>query len=142
MQFPTNEELWKKYFDMFDNESVSGEGHTNSLEFYRSNRSAMDEGSEVFNPTRFSIKDGHISMIQKLLELRHQIGDNSFSSEYQMNPKQMSFALNISPKTVASRRCGLGKLEIPENNVVWICASSDLNMSKYITTTITVFMRD
>lgn len=49
----------------------------------------MDEGSEVFNPTRFSEKDGHISMIQKLLELRHQIGENSFSSEYQMNPKQM-----------------------------------------------------
>lgn len=29
----------------------------------------MDEGSEVFNPMRYSEKDGHISAIQKLLEL-------------------------------------------------------------------------
>lgn len=35
MKFPANEELWKKYFEMFDNESVSGEGHAESLEFYR-----------------------------------------------------------------------------------------------------------
>jgi hypothetical protein len=29
----------------------------------------MDAGSEVFNPSRYSEKDGHISAIQKLLEL-------------------------------------------------------------------------
>lgn len=142
IEFPARDELWNKYFEIFDEESVSGGGHAASLEFYRKNRAEMDEGARVFNPTRYSEKDGHISMIQKLLELRHQIGENSFSSEYQMNPRQASFALNISPKTVASRLSGMKELEIPDTNVAWVCASSDLNLSKYITTTIVAFMRD
>ena len=45
--------------------------HTESLEFYKKNKAAMDEGSVVFNPSRYSEKDGHVSAIQKLLEIRH-----------------------------------------------------------------------
>lgn len=33
-------------------------------------------------------------------------------------------------------------LQVPPENVQWVCASTDLNLSKYLTTTITVFMRD
>lgn len=42
----------------------------------------MDEGCVVFNPTRFSKNDGHISAIQKLMELKHSIGEGAWSSEY------------------------------------------------------------
>jgi len=38
----------------------------------------MDEGAEVFNPYRYSLKDGHISAIQKLLEIQHVIGNAAF----------------------------------------------------------------
>ena len=36
----------------------------------------------------------------------------------------------------------LPELTIPSDNVQWICASSDLNLSKYITTTITLFLNN
>lgn len=43
-------DLWKQYFQLFDRESIQDLPHTESLEFYKKNRSAMDEGSVVFNP--------------------------------------------------------------------------------------------
>lgn len=102
----------------------------------------MDDGSEVFNPTRYSEKDGHISALQKLLEIRATVGESAWASEYQMNPVQLQAAIQITPEVVASRKSDLKELEIPDENVQWVCASSDLNLAKYITTTIVVFMRD
>ena len=64
-------DLWKQYFQLFDRESIQDLPHTESLEFYKQNKQAMDEGSVVFNPSRYSEKDGHVSAIQKLLEIRH-----------------------------------------------------------------------
>lgn len=102
----------------------------------------MDDGSEVFNPTRYSEKDGHISALQKLLEIRATVGESAWASEYQMNPVQLQAAIQITPEVVASRKSDLKELEIPDENVQWVCASSDLNLAKYITTTIVVFMND
>jgi len=48
---------------MYDDESVAEQPHNRSLEFYKANRAKMDEGAEVFNPQRYSEKDGHISAI-------------------------------------------------------------------------------
>lgn len=56
-------EMWKRYFQLFDKESIQDLPHTESLEFYRSNKATMDEGSQVFNPSRYSERDGHISAI-------------------------------------------------------------------------------
>ena len=134
--------LWKEYFDLFDTENVEERSHKESLEFYRSHFDEMNEGSEVFSPTRYSEKDGHLSAIQKLLELQHQIGEGPFESEFQMNPRQLEFALPITPTIVQSRKSKLGELTIPRENVQWVCASSDLNVSKFITTTIVVFFND
>lgn len=61
---------WKRYFELYQTESITGDSHAESLSFYRANRDAMDAGAEVFNPFRFSEKDGHISALQKLLEIR------------------------------------------------------------------------
>lgn len=36
----------------------------------------------------------------------------------------------------------LGELVVPTENVQWVCASSDLNLAKYITTTIVVFFNN
>lgn len=87
ISYPTNNELWEQYFKIYDAELTMDEvNHEKSLEFYRTNFDLMNEGSEVFNPKRFSIKDGHISMIQKLMELEHTIGKMAFQAEYQMKP--------------------------------------------------------
>jgi hypothetical protein len=63
-------------------------------------------------------------------------------SEYQMTPEQMTFAIPISPDLVASRKSSLKMLEVPKENVNAVVASTDLNLSFALTTTITVFMRD
>lgn len=142
MRYPTRMELWDEYFKLFQQEQVDGTSHAESLAYYRENFDKMNEGSDVFSPTRYSEKDGHISAIQKLLELRFQIGENAFMSEYQMSPVQVKFALPITPELVASRKSTLRELEVPSENVQFVCAASDLNVSKYITTVIMVFLRN
>ena len=63
ISYPKNMTLWKQYLKMWDTENVQESGHDGSLAFYRKNFKAMNEGAEVFNPSRFSTKDGHISAI-------------------------------------------------------------------------------
>ena len=48
---------------MWQEENLAHSGHEQSLCFYKENQAKMDEGAEVFNPTRFSQKDGHISAL-------------------------------------------------------------------------------
>lgn len=145
ISFPKNEALWKEYFKLYDEECVA-EGtdhdHRGSLAFYRKNFAAMNEGAEVFNPTRFSKADGHLSAIQKLLEIRHEIGEAAFQAEYQQNPVEISTALPITATIVAARQGDYKELDVPDENVRYVCASTDLNPSKYFTTVICVFMRD
>lgn len=78
IKFPDRMDLWKQYFDLFDTESVELRDHEESLDFYRAHFDEMNAGADVFNPNRFSEEDGHLSAIQKLLELQHQIGDAAF----------------------------------------------------------------
>ena len=59
-----------------------------------------------------------------------------------MNPVQVQTALPITPEIVASRKSNVKMLEVPSENVNAVIASTDLNLAKYLTTTITVFMRD
>lgn len=89
--------LWKRYFELYQTESITGKSHAESLNFYRANRDAMDAGAEVFNPFRFSKKDGHISALQKLFEIRQTIGEAAFQSEYQMQPLKRQFTIDITP---------------------------------------------
>lgn len=79
-------DLWDEYLKIFDAESVELTDHSRSLKYYESHRQEMDEGAVLFNPTRFCREDGHISALQKLLELKHTIGESAFASEYQMKP--------------------------------------------------------
>ena len=112
IQFPKNMDLWSEYFALYDAECVDSNGmnHDESLAFYKENFDKMNDGAEVFNPTRFSKKDGHLSAIQKLLEIQHTLGDNVFQSEYQMSPVSLKFALPITPELVASRTSTLREL--------------------------------
>ena len=78
IRYPDRMDLWKEYFSKFDEESACGKAHDGSRKYYEDHFDQMNEGSEVFSPTRFSRKDGHLSMIQKLLELEHDIGEAAF----------------------------------------------------------------
>ena len=59
-----------------------------------------------------------------------------------MRPSHLQFQLPITPEIVASRKSNLKMLEVPTENVNAVIASSDLNLSFALTTTITVFMND
>ncbi len=146
LSFPTNSKLWDEYFRLWDEEclaeGITADKHKGSLKFYKDHFAEMNEGAEVFNPKRFAKEDGHISSLQKLLEIRHVIGFSAFQAEYQQNPVEMSTSLPITAAIVNARVGDYKELEVPSENVRYVCASTDLNPSKYFTTVIAVFMRD
>lgn len=86
IKYPDKMDMWDEYLKIFDAESVELTDHSRSLKYYEDHRQEMDEGAVLFNPTRFCREDGHVSALQKLLELKHTIGEAAFASEYQMKP--------------------------------------------------------
>lgn len=139
--FPVNAELWKQYFILYDSECIDQLPHTESLNFYKEHQQEMDLGADIFNPTRFSTSDGHISAIQKFMELKHAIGEEAFDAEYQMKPHRASYSLVVSPKYIKNKVTNTKVGEIPDGHILTV-ASTDLNLSKYCTTTIWTFKRD
>lgn len=133
--------LWGEYFTMYDEELVTNEPHDSSLAFYREHFDEMNKGAQTF-ANRYREQDGEISGIQSLLCKRHLIGESAFEAEYQMRPAHLQVALPISPDLVASRKSHLKMLEIPKENVNAVIASTDLNLSFALTTTITVFFNN
>lgn len=132
--------LWAQYFKLYDAENAEDKPHDGSREFYRQHRKAMDEGAVLFAPHRFK-KEEHLSALQALLETRHTIGAAAFSAEHQMQVQRYSFALDIQPKHVLAKMIDLPPLVVPEGTVLTV-ASSDLNVSYAISTTVVAFDRD
>lgn len=141
MKFPKNMKLWDEYFKMFDNEIVEEKGHSESLDFYRQNREEMDAGSQVFNHNRFSEKDGHISALQKLLEIQHSIGKSAFQSEYQMCPTKQQYSIDITPNKIVRKTNEFNELEVPDGYCITVGAI-DLNTSYCMTYSLVAFKRD
>ena len=133
--------LWAQYFKMFDGELAEDLPHTKSLDFYKKNREKMDEGAKLFSPDRYKPQDGHISGLQALLEKRHMIGDSAFQAEMQMKPKAFTFKIAISPRDIIRKATSEQQYVIP-NGYVFVAASTDLNLSYALTTTIVAFKPD
>lgn len=132
--------LWAQYFKIFDAENAEDKPHDASREFYRKNRKAMDESAVLFAPHRYKPEE-HLSALEGLLIRRHEAGASAFASEFQMQAQRYSFALDIQPKHVLAKAIDLPPLTIPDGTVL-VVASSDLNVSFAITTTVVAFQRD
>ena len=132
--------LWAQYFRMFDAENAEDRPHDLSREFYRNNRKAMDAGAVLFAPHRYKPEE-HLSALQAILEVRHTIGNAAFNAEHQMQVQRYSFALDIQPRNVLEKVIDVPHLVIPHGTVLTV-ASSDLNVSYAITTSIVAFDRD
>ena len=132
--------LWSKYFRLFDAENAEDRPHDGSRKFYLKNRKAMDEGAVLFAPHRFKPEE-HISALQALMIRRHEMGAAAFNAEMQMQVQRYSFALDIQPKHVLAKIIDLPPLTIPEGTVLTV-ASSDLNVSYAITTSVVCFALD
>ena len=133
--------LWAEYFKLFDAESITGSDHHESLDFYRQHQAQMEDGCEVFNPYRFSAKDGHISAIQKMLETQHVIGNAAFQSEYQMSPVKHSYSIDITPTKVVAKITKDKLLEVPDGHV-FVAGAIDLNTSYAATAALVAFKPD
>lgn len=101
----------------------------------------MDRGADVFNPFRFSERDGHISAIQKLLEIRHAIGEAAFQSEYQMAPLKRTFAVEVSPEKILSKITTSHALTVPDGFRL-VIGSIDVNPSYGLTILLIAFRPD
>lgn len=133
--------LWAQYFKLFDGELAEDLPHSKSLDFYKQNREQMDEGAVLFAPERFKPEDGHISGLQALLEKRHMIGDAAFQAEMQMKPKAYTFKIAITPRDIVRKVTTEQQYTIP-SGYVFVAASTDLNLSYCLTTTVVAFKPD
>lgn len=59
----------------------------------------------------------------------------------QMKPKKLSFSLDISPRVILQRIGQYPQLVVPDG-FLFVAASTDLNVSFALTTTIIAFKRD
>lgn len=94
--WPTNSELWGKYFDIAADGLRSGQGIREATEFYRTHRAEMDAGAVVAWPERFDPDE--ISAIQHAMNLRNR-DEAAFAAEYQNEP--LADAHQSSDLTVA-----------------------------------------
>ncbi len=133
--------LWHRYFDLFDAENARDAKHRESLAFYKAHRAEMDEGAELFQ-ARFKKTDGHISGLQALLEKRHTIGRDAFQAEMQLAPVKYSLALEITPADVVKNELADVPRCVLPDGYQFAVASSDLNLSFCVSTTIVAFKVD
>lgn len=133
---------WAKYFAYYDEENAIDSTHEKSLKFYKRHQKRMDKGAEVLNPKRYKESDGHISALQALMDKLHMIGEGAFFSEYEMMPKRVDLALQVTQKDVVGKiNNSILKNQIPDG-YVFCCGAIDLNTSYGATITLGCFKTD
>jgi hypothetical protein len=81
--FPTDMDLWERYWTIRKEGFEQGHGGEAATEFYREHREEMDAGSRVAWPERFN--PGELSAIQHAMNLRFR-NAQAFFAEYQNDP--------------------------------------------------------
>lgn len=134
--------LWAQYFRKYDSETADKQPHTGSRKFYVDHRSEMDEGHELFQPERFDPNESE-SGLQAIMDQLHLIGEQAFSAELQMKPRRFSGVIEIQPGDVLRKALpDVPELVIPDGYSSGVFASSDLNLSYAVSTTVWAFRPD
>ncbi len=81
---PDNRDLWDQYVAMMQADWRNGTGL--AMEFYVSNREAMEAGAEVANPNRYTT--GELSAIQHYFNLVARLGAEAVATEYDNDPPE------------------------------------------------------
>ena len=82
--FPTDEDLWEQYSELWRSEIQETGLFSRATEFYREHREAMDAGSDVAWPERYN--DDELSAIQHAMNLLLKLKPAAFWAEYQNEP--------------------------------------------------------
>jgi hypothetical protein len=82
-RFPADEKLWARYAELRAEGLRQGDGGAAATEFYRANRTAMDDGAEIAWPERHDPDE--LSAIQHAMNLKLR-DEAAFFAEYQNQP--------------------------------------------------------
>jgi hypothetical protein len=83
-KFPTAEAEWEIYRRKRADGMRRGDGGKDATDYYRNNREPMDLGAVIAWKERK--KDDEVSAIQHAMNLRYDLGEEAFFSEYQNEP--------------------------------------------------------
>jgi hypothetical protein len=83
-KFPTDEAKWEQYRKLRADGFRAGNVGKEATDFYAANQAAMDAGSETAWAERK--KPNEVSAIQHAMNLRYDLGEEAFFSEYQNDP--------------------------------------------------------
>lgn len=116
--FPTNEKLWQQYSEIRAESMRQGNAGDEATEFYRLNRSEMDEGAVIAWPERFNHDE--LSAIQHAMNLKLQ-DEAAFFAEYQNEPLPQETAGDdeLTADQIASKvdRLARGEVAIGCNHI-------------------------
>lgn len=109
---PKDMGLWEDYAQQRQDEIRNGGKGSQATEFYRTNRTAMDDGAVIAWPENF--KDDELSAIQSAMNLFFK-SRVVFDSEYQNEPSEESIGdgEQLSIDKIAARCNGLGRGIVP-----------------------------
>ncbi len=110
--FPSNESLWQRYAEIRAEGLRNGDGGASATDYYRQNRVAMDEGSQVAWKERFNHDE--LSAIQHAMNLKLQ-DEAAFFAEYQNDPLPEETVSEdmLTADQVAAKFNGLDRCIVP-----------------------------
>ena len=111
--FPTDEDLWEQYGELWRSEIQETGLFARATEFYRAHRAAMDAGSEVAWPERYN--EDELSAIQNAMNLLLKLKPAAFWAEYQNEPLSEDEADEdlLTTEQVVAKVNGLKAGEVP-----------------------------
>jgi phage terminase large subunit GpA-like protein len=115
LSFPKNEKLWDEYAEIL--RASSGEDWTSEADnaFYEQHRAEMDEGAEVYWPSR--IKPGEVSAIQGAINFKIR-DEGAFYAECQNEPVVQQNELQLlTPEEICLKVMGHGRGTVPADCV-------------------------
>ncbi len=123
---PDDSDLWREYDRRYKQSLREGDPNfAKATAFYKANRDAMDAGAEVLDPSAFDTRL-ELSALQHARNLLLSMGREAFNAEYQLKTKEPDSALNLTPRTVASRVNGVPRGVLPKQ-CLKVIAAIDVN---------------
>lgn len=113
-RFPTNMKLWERYAEIRAQDIAANGDGSKATEFYAANRAEMDAGAEISWPARF--RKTELSAIQNAMNVKFEVGDRAFFSEYQNDPLPIDEMLDeglLTADQIASKLNGLERRIVP-----------------------------
>jgi len=145
LSWPKNMKIWEKEYNESRIQGIEEEDNgSRAARFYEDNREKMDQGAIVGWEARKM--DIEVSAIQHAMNLYLKLGEISFASEYQNDPKDEKLLhLSLSTSDVMNSINGLKRGQVPEQFKVvtafidvnlyaltWAVAAFDPNMTCYV----------